>query len=251
MVYFIYDLKRVLFSKRMMISLLIGLALIIQYNLMMGMINIGYRNISFIDMFEAIYIYGGVTLFYMIPLIATIPSATSYIYDEENGIKDVVYSSKNKKNYLIAKVSVNGIAGGLAASLPSILIFLSCIFIYKIEPPLRGEYGIGGAFSGIYTNYPVLYCLIYIALAFLSGAAFANISMALSKKIKNKILITVIPVIIFFGSIVLISISGLNAIIKLNPFDIVSPMNSRSGGLSILIVVFILNLIGILCFLNG
>jgi ABC-type transport system involved in multi-copper enzyme maturation permease subunit len=137
------------------------------------------------------------------PILSILPFGLSYIEDREYGIiKQIDMRIKHKK-YILSKLLVNGIAGGLAIIIPTII--LSILIFTFLKGDISGFYGygkIGGPFAKLLTENFSLYIVIHIFINFVLGFAYASIGLAVSAFIKNKIAIILSPFLFWIlGSI--------------------------------------------------
>lgn len=140
------------------------------------------------------------------PILSVLPFGLSYIEDKEYGvIKQIDMRIKHKK-YIISKLLVNGIAGGLVIIIPTIILSILIFTFLKGEIIDFYGYGkFGGPFSNILTENFSIYIIIHLFINFILGFAYANIGLAISALIKNKIAIILSPFLFWLLSSVFFS----------------------------------------------
>lgn len=138
------------------------------------------------------------------PIISVIPFGLSYLEDSEYGIiKNIDIRIKHKK-YILSKILVNGITGGIAIIIPTVVMTILVFLIFKGDIVDSFGYGtFGGPFASIYSENFQLYLFLHIIINFVFGFAYGNIGLAVSAYLKNKIAIILSPFLFWiFGSII-------------------------------------------------
>lgn len=146
----------------------------------------------------------------IMPLIVTIAFADSYLEDVSSGFIKNIIVRYDKKKYLLNRFIVNFVVSGLIISIPFIINYiLYAAFIPSIEPKIyfSGIIDTYGFLPNIYYNYPFLYVCIRILLLFVYGGTFSSIALASSIFIKNRYVVTLIPLITYISMDVIIQMS--------------------------------------------
>lgn len=128
------------------------------------------------------------------PIIAALPFSISYLDDIKNGMIKYIDVRTTHKKYLVTKLLTNGIAGGIAVSLPTIIltIVVSIFFKENINAfPGKGFYG--GVFSNLLINNFYMYVAVHVLIEFIFGFAYSSIALAVSSVIKNVIAVMLSP----------------------------------------------------------
>ncbi|AYE34453.1 hypothetical protein [Clostridium septicum] len=128
------------------------------------------------------------------PILSVLPFGLSYIEDKEYGIIKQIDMRINHRKYILSKLLVNGIAGGLAIIIPTII--LSILIFTFLKGNITSFYGygkIGGPFAKLLTENFGIYIMMHMFINFILGFAYANIGLAISAFIKNKIAIILSP----------------------------------------------------------
>ncbi|WP_368489774.1 hypothetical protein [Clostridium sp. BJN0013] len=207
----INELKRSLKSKKFLIIIIIGL-LIHFLSLYMEVKDFIFFNYNASDLqapeiqakarhmiekaFNIYAVWFSIFQLYAVamPIISALPFSLSYLEDKEYGIIKYIDVRINHRRYLITKTLANSIAGGLAVALPTIImtIFIHIFFKGSIND-FYGKGVYGGIFTSLLTYSFWLYSLLHIFIEFMFGFAYANIALAVSAFIKNKIAIMLSP----------------------------------------------------------
>lgn len=171
----------------------------------------------YIDFFEngAIYFFlrahsigSSSVLALMVPLIPAIPFAFSYVNDKESGFINYIYLRNSKKEYIISRLISNSLAGGLSLALPLLFVFGLLSSIFPVKYVDMGS--VKGAFSSIYNTSQVNYVFLLIGLAFIFGAVYSTLGLAVTAFVENKYLAIVFPFFVYFIPGILFPILGLD-----------------------------------------
>lgn len=128
------------------------------------------------------------------PILSVLPFGLSYIEDKEYGIIKQIDMRINHRKYILSKFLVNGIAGGLAIIIPTIILSILIFTFFKGSITSFYGYGkMGGPFIRLLTENFGVYIMIHIFINFSLGFAYASIGLAISAFIKNKIAIIFSP----------------------------------------------------------
>lgn len=105
------------------------------------------------------YIY-----FFIIPLLAAMPFATSFFKDAKSGFIQNICTRVDKKIYFFSKYIATFVSGGTVVILPLLINFLlSCMVLPSMKPELSSFTTLIGQKSltpGLYFNYPFIYVLL-------------------------------------------------------------------------------------------
>ncbi|MDU5105133.1 hypothetical protein [Clostridium sp.] len=137
------------------------------------------------------------------PILSVLPFGLSYIEEREFGIIKQIDMRINHKKYILSKFLVNGVVGGLVIIIPTIILSILIFIFFKGDISSFYGYGkIGGPFSKLLIGNFGLYVVIHLFINFALGFAYANIGLAVSAFIKNKIAILLSPFLFWIlGSI--------------------------------------------------
>lgn len=134
------------------------------------------------------------------PILSVLPFTLSYLEDKEYGIIKYIDVRINHYKYLITKIFVNGISGGIAIAFPTIIItiFIFIFFNGSIDD-FYGKGMYGGAFNNLLTHSFILYIILHIFIEFIFGFAYASIALAVSAFINNKIAVMLSSFLFWIG----------------------------------------------------
>jgi len=148
---------------------------------------------------NGIYLYGGCSLSFLLPLIAAIPFADSYYEDRSSGFIKNIYIRENRISYLKARFLGNLIVSTSAVFLMYGLYFYVLLMVFPaIDPnPLYTSNAITeiGFFPQLYYFNAFLYNVVWISILSIFGGAFASIALASSSILKNRFVILLTPFI--------------------------------------------------------
>ncbi|MGL5615903.1 MAG: hypothetical protein ACRDD2_06700 [Sarcina sp.] len=183
------EMKRALKSKNSLITFILLLIL-----LAMGVIGIGDGTNGYLESFQ--YALDGVSayIFIFLPLLATIPFATSYIDEKKSNMKSYKAIKMGNLGYLINKIIVNFIVAFIVISSASLIIFFIGFLLHK---------GIAGTMLGIdkwgwmQDDYTFLYIIIQISYVAFLGISFSQLGLAIAAITKNKIITIIGPFVLY------------------------------------------------------
>lgn len=165
-----------------------------------GMLFALYLNTYEIDipdadyLFQNIYKYGFYILFF---LFGSMPYATSYLSDCNNGYIKPIAIRIRLNSYSISKCISTFAAGASAIALGSILFLCWLLILY----PLESDY------NATYDGYEILlsnrsyfqYFVLRILLTSLAGGAFSVMALCVSSYIRNPFVVLASPVIVYYS----------------------------------------------------
>ncbi|MFT8312865.1 MAG: hypothetical protein ABF633_01270 [Clostridium sp.] len=136
----------------------------------------------------------------LMPIIAALPFSLSYLEDVKNGMIKYIDVRINHDKYLAAKLLTNGLVGGIAVSLPTIIltIIVRLSFSGNIND-FSGKGMYGGVFSNLLIYNFYLYVAVHIFIEFIFGFAYSSIALAVSSFIKNTIAVMISPFLFWVG----------------------------------------------------
>lgn len=206
----IEEIKRMLFSKKMIIGLLLGFIAMLygsQYIL-------NNHNINFIDTFIFAQTDNTTAIMgLLVPILAVLPASTSYRDELSCGYYYFLKSKMKIKRYLHVKLFCTALSGAIVIGVPNLLFFIISIIVKGIYVDGESDVGIS-FFADIYESAPISYGCLLIINAAVCGAIFAILGIGISAWVKNKYLAMIIPFSYYiFSGMVLININPwLNAI---------------------------------------
>lgn len=132
--------------------------------------------------------------FLLLPLLATIPYATSLRTERLDGVLSQMYVRTSRGRYLTAKGLATFATGFLVAAVPLVLNFvvLSCVLPAYTPEALDGlQFGLGSheAFVNLFFGAPFAYLVVNVMIdGFLCGA-WALLLLAVSALVDNRVLL--------------------------------------------------------------
>lgn len=203
------SLKNAVFSVNFLVSLTVGLFLLISpiFQQLASYLKYGGR-LQWIYFFDLTMMSGSFSIF--APLLAAFPYTARFCEEYESGYIKSILLRERPARYLLTKFSANGIAGGLALAVPLALFIVFLLFIgvpYRAEDVPEGFVTIYN--QTIFQNTQFLWggiavLLIFLLLAFLSGAVWANVGLCLSIFVRNKYLAVGFPLVLYYGVTVIL-----------------------------------------------
>ncbi len=165
------------------------------------------------------------------PALASIPYSFSFADDINNGFSRYVLTRKSKASYLKEKIICSSIIGGLAVSIPvAFLIALSVIFgkpyLPENVPTDFDTLFEKTIFEDIqFVGGGLLICLIYFLLALIFGMLWSNVGLCVSAFIPNRYIAISFPIILYYGSGMLLSAMDM---VNISPLNTLSPTGDGS-----------------------
>ena len=137
-------------------------------------------------------------LFYVRPLLATIPFAWSYCQERNKAYERNMVVRCGRYRYYGAKYLTTFLSGGFAVLIPVLLnVLLIALFIPARTPQIDYliYYGVnyGDMWSVIFYTMPGLYVLLRILLIFVSCGLLAVLGMSVAYITKNQVAVLVTP----------------------------------------------------------
>lgn len=164
---------------------------------------------------------GRTLFFFWIPVVASIPFATSFYVEEKKRQLRMVLVRAKRRDYFVAKYFAVFLAGASVIAIPLALDFMVSAALYHAEVPIVifPYFGVmsGEMWSEIFYSKPLLYVIGYIGIEGIYGGLFAGTTYILSFFIKRRIAVLGIPLFLYlFTDIVRKYVSYWNPSITLN-----------------------------------
>ena len=159
------------------------------------------KGYSYADLWYFIYIASYFP--YVLPLLAALPFADSYVVDQSEGYMRYLVIRSKYRHYLSAKFLVNGLIGGLVLWVPLLCLYIftnlaapRAIFPVNIwQPNISGRpYGVLMPF---FQTHPDGFILLVSLLASLIGALYSNLGLSISLLLPNRYLAWGTPAAIY------------------------------------------------------
>lgn len=188
--YFLSELKRGIFSKKAFFCSILCLT-----SLLLGLYPYATNHLgegsSF--MFKNSYFDGiSCTLGLLSPLFATIPFATSYIEEDETGFSNNMIIRIGKTKYISIKFIVNALSSSLILFFTTFVYYLILIKIYGVS--FNDIVSLNYQVEPLFYNSQFAYLMLEISGIFFIGIIFSTMAMSFSALIKNKYIISLIPI---------------------------------------------------------
>ena len=232
------ELRRVLRSKLLWLTLLIGCAITVSQYFMNVLSNVQYLDIFQSQPFGTIcphtwyekwiggelstsqsYIY-----FMLIPILCVLPHSTSLAYDRSSGYTYNLFTRGKKVHFYFAKYITTFFSGGVVVILPLIInLLLSICTLPTITPdPATGTSMITGTmfWAGLYFDYPIAYIALYLGIIFVFSGVIATFGLILGTAVYNSFLITIMPFVTYLFSYAICTMNGWH---RFCPFMFLTP----------------------------
>ena len=234
------EFKRLLKSKMLYISLLIGIIITMGafvdkavphmdilngyngnvasypfsvFNSWMGMF-IGF------DPFATAYVY-------VCMLICSLPYCGLFVRDNNNQYILQYYSRASKNKVNSAKFIVTFVSGGLIVLIPVVVNLLATMmFIPALLPVENGLFIASGKsiMSCLFVNKPFVYTFIYLLQFFIYGGAFSVVSLAVSFIFDNYFLVLISQFVSYYAvGVISTVLKNLFGFYTFNPMALISP----------------------------
>lgn len=198
------ELKRYIISPLFSISVAAALCLIV-YPCWGFLKDISLGRTSNLYYISLVHSYGTFDIF--APAIAAIPCGAAFYNDYSTGYLKAILPRTSRVKYLFSKILICAVTGGLALALPNLMYD---VFLWIAAKPHTPENGFlqGSVFESIeFQNDGLNVMLILLLLAFLFGAAWSLVGLAMSAFIPNKFAAIAAPFMIYFALSTLLSIT--------------------------------------------
>lgn len=224
------SLKNAVFSVNFIVSMTVGLFLLISPIFQQLVASSRYGGgLPWIYFFDLTMVSGSFCIF--APLLAAFPNTARFCEEYESGYIKSILTREKPARYLLKKFFANGIAGGLALTVPLALFDVILLFVgipYRAEDVPEGfvtiyETTVFQRSQFIWGGIAVL--LIFLLLAFLSGAVWANVGLCLSVFVRNKYIAVGFPLVLYYG--VTVILVGTD-IFGFSPMNLIYPTTADS-----------------------
>lgn len=140
-----------------------------------------------------------VIVFYLLmPLLATMPFAISYLQDRKSGyIKNIVLRS-DKKTYLKAKYTAVFLSGGTVAAVPLLtnLLAVSLYLPWRVPDSVVTTILPSSVWAELLYTRPFLYTFLLLAVTFITAGLYATLSLAATRFLQLKFAAFLAPFLI-------------------------------------------------------
>ncbi len=227
---FLLSMKSGVLSTNFIVSIIIGTILLIQPIFVSLCISVIYSDkLDYCSIFSIASLNSAYGMF--APFLAALPYSTRYSNEINSNYTTFIYMRMNKGYYLLERILCNTIVGGLATSIPVAILISISILVGK--PYILGDIPVG--FSTVYKDTifeniqfisgGLLVSFINLGLSFLFGAVWSNIALCTSSFIQNKYAILASPMILYYGSSVILY--GVDCV-QYSPMNMLLPLATNS-----------------------
>lgn len=222
------NLKRALFNKAMLSSILIGIIAIligVFVEPVRSAIQLSFSYIPMLNSDDKTHLIGNsfnkATLwnfgmyFYplIMPLICCIPFTASYLIDKKTGYSKFVIIRVSYKKYISSKLCSIFLSGFLSVFITTIL-FIILISIIDSGQNFRSIYNDNAFLGTLFRNNFNIYVFIYSLISGIFGGVYSIIGLAISSIIDNTLVAVISPFMLYYFSLYFSDITG---VLILNP----------------------------------
>ena len=189
----------------------------------------------------------------LIPILAAMPYAVTYLSDIKSGIIKNYISRTAKINYLVAKYMAVFITGGIVIILPLFLNYLTAIAVLPSFVWPTGVFSVfaSGMWSGLFYTNPHIYVIVYMILLFICGGLMSTVVLIVSNLVNNRFVAVLAPYIIAEFANAELRMADTDWIRKLSPAVLFNMSNINNILSYIVYIIFLLILGGLVYFLGG
>lgn len=253
------EIKRSLFNKRFLLSLLISMVLVIWYSISRlpfcveknltfstNLVHDDFLEISFTNWIGSHNIFLQQNIFYLIlPILATLPFGGSLFSDINGGYIKSICTRVKKSNYLVAKYIAVFVSGGSAVVMPMLFSFvLSSAFLPTMLPEASYAYtNIASLhkWAGLFFTYPFLYLLLYLALTFVFAGLTACMALAVSYFSYKSFLTLIFPFFVYIFSSLFCELVNLQGFSVRNLLTTTGEYSTTFSSLFMMLLFFVLS----------
>jgi hypothetical protein len=139
--------------------------------------------------------YAGGVVGVITPIIAVIPFSTSLCDDLNSGfIKHQLMRMRSSK-YIWQRICSTAFSGGMVFVVAFVLYFLGA-FIADPTPSVRMNNSMG-AFTYLYYDSLLIYCVVYILTTFVVGASYSLLGLGIGTVYRKKFAVYVVPAFLY------------------------------------------------------
>lgn len=203
------ECRRTIFSKGMLASLIIGLA-IIGWHLYQHVWGPGITEENIFCPESVFYRWIGASSFPMqsylyyliIPLLAVLPGGSTYFEDVKSGYLQNIYTRTERRKYLVAKYISVTVAGGMAVLVPLIIdLYATCMRFPALKPEPIMSFGPSFVTSlgyEMYYNHTWIHSIIFLLFDFWFAGAIVGISLITTYFTEYKFAVLITPFVCYY-----------------------------------------------------
>jgi len=137
---------------------------------------------------------------FLFPLLVLLPYGTSYFDEKQSNFHYYIWSRTSYRKYARNKFLVSGLVGGLSILLPEFVYYIVISIIFQNKMLESTMFQAQGPLSNMFQSTPELYIAFVLFTHFLIGCAFAAMGVCISTFVKKKIVVFVLPYLLYMGS---------------------------------------------------
>lgn len=239
--YFKLELKKAIFSWRVIISILIVLiSLAIPF---LEELRFPYPGLDGVDYYIRISYFSKIG--FIGPVVTALIYSTSIIRDKNKGFINKLMEIIDLKTYYKVKLAVNSIVTFVVFAVCHGFMIVWLIIMHGINAPLAGRVNIS-AFPSLYDHSKILYIIIIILIVSLSSAAFSTFIFGIATATDSRLIAYIVPIFYVILTGVLFSALSLNTVVN---FSIIYQFNlviaNGAKVYSVIIYDLVLAIIGV------
>ncbi len=140
-------------------------------------------------------IYAGGMIGVILPLVAVLPYSTSLVNDINSGFLKNQLVRVSSSRFIIQRIISTAISGG-CVFLFAFLIYFIGAFIIDPSPSYRLSTSMA-AFTSLYFDSLLLFCIVYILTTFLIGAAYALLGLGIGAITRKRFAALIVPAFLY------------------------------------------------------
>lgn len=163
------------------------------------------RNVELLEQFDTpgtlnLFIFGNILfaggiIGVILPLVAVLPYSTSLVVDMNSGFLKNQLVRVSSGKFIVQRIISTAISGG-SVFLFAFLIYFIGAFIIDPSPSYRLSMHMA-AFTPLYFDSLLLFCIVYILTAFLIGAAYALLGLGIGAITRKRFAALIIPAFLY------------------------------------------------------
>lgn len=200
----IFELKRAIHEKNFKISMLIGGFVVLMDLYTFYMQYKGSEGTILIQAWIGTdFQFAYNSLFYvLLPVIACMSYGGSYYHDMTSGYDKNLLIRSTRKNYILSKGIAVYVSAFLSVVLPLLINLFIAAGLYKNALPERLSFSAAGIidcnrFPVLFSEKPVLYCLVFILIDGLFAGSLGLFSVAVSRWCRSGFAAIMLPFVIY------------------------------------------------------
>ncbi|GFZ32987.1 hypothetical protein CSC2_35130 [Clostridium zeae] len=238
--YFKLELKKAIFSWRIMLSILIVLAsLAIPF---LEELRFPYPGLDGVDYYIRISHFSYIG--YIGPVVTALIYSTSIIRDKDRGFINKLMEIVDLKTYYKVKLAVNSLVTFMVYAICHGIMIVWLIIMHGVKAPSAERLN-SGAFTSLYDHSKILYIVVILLIVSLSSVAFSTLIFGIATATESKLAAYIVPVFYVILTGVFFSALSLNTVINFNIIYLFNLVIDNHTGYSVIIYDLVLAIIGV------